>query len=92
MTGPGDTGIMASFAAINFAHLCIYLFFFYVLILVVVSLMTEAPSEEKIQGLTFGTLTEEQKASAKNTYNMIDVAASLILVVVIIGILFYFTG
>ena len=91
-TSPGDTGIMASFAAINFAHLCVYLFFFYVIILVVVSLMTEAPSEEKIQGLTFGTLTEEQKASAKNTYSMIDVVASLILVLVIIAILFYFTG
>jgi SSS family solute:Na+ symporter len=92
MTDPSDVGVIASFARINFAHLCVFLFLFYVVILVAVSLLTPAPSEESIRGLTFGTLTVEQKASAKNTYTMLDIVASLILIVVIIGILAYFTG
>ena len=89
--GEGD-GMMAAFAQINFAHLAIYLFVFYVVVGVIVSLITEAPSEEKIAGLTLGTLTAEQKASAKNSYNIIDVLASLALIGVIISILLYFTG
>ena len=89
--GEGD-GLMASFAQINFSHLAVYLFLFYVAVGVIISFMTEAPSAEKIAGLTLGTLTAEQKASAKNSYNIIDVTASLALMAVIIGILLYFTG
>ncbi|MEM9544874.1 MAG: sodium:solute symporter [Bacteroidota bacterium] len=92
MTTAGDTGLIANFAAINFAHLCIYLFIFYVIILVLVSLMTTAPSLQSIEGLTLGTLTESQKSSAKNSYTIIDIVASLILMLVVIGILIYFTG
>jgi len=58
----------------------------------IVSLLTAPPSLAKIQGLTFGTLTPEQKSFAKNSYAIIDVLASILLVIVIIGILFYFQG
>ena len=92
ITLEGSTGLIAKFASINFSHLCIYLFIFYVVILVVVSLLTKPPNEEQIRGLTFGTLTAEQKASAKNTYTMVDIVASLMLILIIIAILFYFTG
>jgi len=54
--------------------------------------LTKPPNEEQIRGLTFGTLTAEQKASAKNTYTMVDIVASLMLILIIIAILFYFTG
>jgi len=91
-TQVGDTGFMASFASINFAHLAIYLFILYVVIGVVVSLLTEPPSESSIRGLTFGTLTEEQKASAKNSYSVIDIAASLLLILSVIGVMVYFVG
>jgi len=91
-TGGEGTGLMADFAAINFAHLAIYLFIFYVLICTVVSLLTEKPSEEKISGLTFGTLTAEQKASAKNSYTTIDIVASLLLIAAVIGVMVYFVG
>jgi len=55
-------------------------------------MLTTAPTEESIAGLTFGTLTAEQKASAKNSYNIIDIVASLCLILAIIGIMVYFTG
>jgi len=78
-TGGEGSGLMASFASINFAHLAIYLFILYVIVCAVVSLLTEKPNEEQIRGLTFGTLTKEQRASAKNSYTMIDIVASLLL-------------
>lgn len=92
MTGAEGSGILAEFAKINFAHLAIWLFVLYVVVGVVISLLTPAPSVESIAGLTFGTLTEEQKASAKNSYNIIDVVASICLILLVIGVMVYFTG
>lgn len=92
VTGGEGEGLMASYASINFAHLAIWLFLIYLVVGVVVSLMTEAPSEESIVGLTFGTLTAEQKASAKNSYTILDIAASLCLILAVIGVMVYFTG
>ncbi len=88
----GSSGIFASFAAINFAHMAIIMFIACVIVCITVSLMTKAPSEKQIAGLTFGTLTEEQKASAKNSYTILDIVASVVLVIVIVCILSYFTG
>lgn len=88
----GASGIFATYAAINFAHMSIFMFIACVLVCIGVSLITAPPAESQIKGLTFGTLTAEQKATAKNSYAILDIVASLVLVAVIIGILFYFQG
>lgn len=91
-TLPTDTGIVADFANINFAHMAVFMFLACSAVCVTVSLCTPAPSEEQLAGLTFGTLTPEQKASAKDSYTTGDLIASVVLVVVIVAILSYFTG
>ncbi len=88
----GASGLLATYASINFAHMAIFMFIACVLVCISVSLLTAAPSEEKIKGLTFGTLTAAQKAEAQNSYSLWDIVASVILVLVIISILFYFQG
>ncbi len=88
----GDQGIMATFANINFAHLAIYLFILYVVVGVIVSLITKPPTEDSIRGLTFGTLTDEQKVSARNSYTILDIIASLFLILSVIGVMMYFVG
>jgi len=88
----GATGLGPAFAAINFAHMAIFMFIACVIVCSVVSLLTAAPSEKQLAGLTFGTLTAEQKAAAKNSYTVLDIVASLVLVAAIVGILAYFTG
>jgi SSS family solute:Na+ symporter len=88
----GASGFFATYAAINFAHMAIFMFIACVIVCTVVSLATEAPSEEKLAGLTFGTLTDKQVTAAKNSYSLWDVVASVVLVLIIIGILFYFQG
>ncbi len=87
-----DTGLWASFANINFAHMAIFIFIASVIVCSVVSLLTTAPDEERIKGLTFGTLTKEQKQANKNSYSMLDIAVSVLLIVIVISILSYFTG
>ena len=83
--------IAYSFATINFAHMAIFMFIFSVIFCITVSLVSRAPDYEHIKGLAFGTLTEEQKAANKDSYDTIDVVLSVLLVIIVIGVLSYFT-
>lgn len=86
---PGS--LIHQFATMNFLYFCIYLFIFSIVIFVVVSLMTPAPAEEKVKGLTFSTTVAEDKASSRASWNSTDVVLSLIVVAIIIGIMLYFS-
>ena len=83
---------MYIFATINFSHMAILMFIFSVLLCVSITLFTSEPDYKKIVGLSFGTLTNEQRIENKNSYDTIDIVLSIILVVLIIGVLSYFTG
>ena len=85
-------GFLYLFATINFSHMAIFMFIFSVSICIITSLLTNPQLEEKLKGLTFSTITNEQRASAKNSYTKSDIAFSGILVVIIIFVLTYFTG
>jgi len=86
------TGIAHSFAAINFAHMAIFMFIFSIILCITVSLITTAPNYEAIKGLAFGTLTKEQSNQTKNSFDKIDIILSILLIVIIVIILTYFTG
>lgn len=85
-------GFMHSFASYNFMHLSIWLFLCCVLVAVGVSLLTEKPAEESLKGLTFSTLTPEQKQATRNSYNKWDIVFSLAILAIVILIMSYFTG
>ncbi|GAA3560037.1 sodium:solute symporter [Snuella lapsa] len=86
------SGIMYGFATINFAHMAIFMFVFSVGLCVLMSLATTPPNYERIKGLSFGTLTIEDKKLSKGSYSKIDIVLSVLLVIIVIGILSYFTG
>ena len=83
---------MFVFATINFSHMAILMFVFSIILCVSVTLTTTEPEYSKIVGLSFGTLTKEQKLENKNSYETIDVILSVILVIIVVVILNYFTG
>ncbi len=85
-------GFMFVFATINFSHMAILMFVFSILLCIGVTLSTSEPNYNDIIGLSFGTLTEEQKHENRNSYEFSDVLLSVILVILIIGVLSYFTG
>ena len=85
-------GFMFVFATINFSHMAILMFVFSILLCIGVTLSTSEPNYNDIIGLSFGTLTEEQKHENKNSYELSDIFLSIILVILIIGVLSYFTG
>ena len=86
------SGIMYQFATINFSHMAIFMFLFSISICIVTSFLTTPKSEISLQGLTFSTITDEQKKSAKNSYTKGDVFFSVLLIAIVIMILTYFTG
>jgi len=63
-----------------------------VLLCIVVSLLTPAPSEQQVKGLTFGSLTEAQKAENRTSYNVWDIVFSLLVIGVVIFVMIGFNG
>lgn len=87
---PGS--FLHTLGAMNFLTFGAYFFLSCVVVAVVVSLATRPIPETRLAGLTFGTLTPEQRASDKNSYNWMDVAASLVIVGAVIFIMVFFNG
>ena len=57
---------------------------------VIVSLLTKAPSEDKIRGLVFGTSTAEQKLATRQSWNTWDVVHSVIILGITAAFYIYF--
>ena len=72
------------FATVNFSHMAILMFIFSLILCSIISLLSEVPDYDKIIGLTLGTLTKKQKSDTTKTYGNIDIALSVMLVVVVI--------
>ena len=61
-------------------------------VMIIVSYMTEAPSYEKISGLTYGTITAEHKKETRASWTMGDVAVSGLVIILILAAYLYFVG
>lgn len=61
-------------------------------VMIVVSYATQAPSEEQIRGLTFATVTPEQKAESRKSWGASEVFFSGFVMVLILIAYLYFQG
>ncbi len=75
-----------------FQYYSLLIFIISIIIMFVVSYMTEEPDYEKISGLTFGTLTAEHKKESRSSWSFLDVAASVLVVLLILAAYLYFVG
>jgi SSS family solute:Na+ symporter len=62
------------------------------IVMVVVSYATREPNYEKIQGLTFGTATSEDRRRTRASWSWVEVTASLVVAACIVGAYLYFRG
>jgi SSS family solute:Na+ symporter len=85
------SGFLYAFATINFLYFCIILFIFSIVVMIVVSLLTERPSESQLNGLTYGTTVAADKAQSRASWNKRDVVLSLAIVIFIVVIFAYFS-
>lgn len=86
------SGIMFTLGTVNYLVFGAYFFLLSVLILIGVSLATEAPSLEKVENLTFSTLSTAAKESNKNSYNHWDIIITVAVVVIVGSVMYFFNG
>ena len=60
--------------------------------MIVVSYATAEPSATQIEGLTYGTVTEEQKRETRSSWSRIDIVTSCVVMAIIIAAYVYFSG
>jgi len=82
--------VFFEFATINFSHMAIFIFVFSALLCVTVSILTDKPDYSRIKGLSFGTTTREM-ISKEKSYTNFDIIFSVLLVLLVIGILVFFS-
>lgn len=78
--------------AMNFLSFGVWFFLFSVAFMTVVSLLTKAPSEEKIANLTYGTISAEERANNKSSYTWVDISVSVVIIAIVIGVMVFFNG
>lgn len=88
-----ETGSMLhTFASANFLTFGAWFFLCCILFCVAVSLLTPAPAEGSVKGLTFATLSQEQRDSNRNSYNMWDIVFTLVVLGIVAWVMVSFTG
>jgi SSS family solute:Na+ symporter len=77
---------------INFQYFSILITLISAAVMIGVSYATSAPDYEKIKNLSFGTVTDEHRAESAKSWGKLEVAASIFVLVVILGGYLYFRG
>lgn len=75
-----------------FQYYSLFIFLVSVIVMIVVSYMTEKPSEERLRDLTFATMSEDHKKESRTSWNRWDVVSSGIVLLLILMAYLYFTG
>lgn len=85
------TGFLAFFVGMNFLHFAALMFLVCTTILIVVSLLTPAPSAAQVEGLTFQTTSARTRSESGETSNRPYLLASTaVLIVTILSLWVYF--
>jgi len=87
---PGESFFKYLFYDVNWLFFCGWMFLFCLVVIIVVSFLTEAPTKEKIQGLVFGAATKEQLAETRHSWNRWDVIHTCIILGITVAFYIYF--
>lgn len=84
----GAGGVLGALADFNGYYACGVLFVISAVVIIIVSLLTPAPSKEQLEGLTYASIN---KAEVRATIKPIDIIGTLIVVAMIVGVYLYFS-
>jgi SSS family solute:Na+ symporter len=77
---------------IYFQYYSLLIFLVSSLVLILVSYATPAPSDRQLVGMTYATVTSEQRRESRHSWSAADVAASGLVLLLIAAAYMYFTG
>jgi solute:Na+ symporter, SSS family len=87
---PGS--LLHTIGSTNFLSFAAWFFLFCVILCLVASWTAPAPSPEQVQGLTYGSLSDEQKTANRASYNVWDIVLSLAVIGIVAYVMISFTG
>ncbi len=87
----GDSGLLHAIGAYNFLYASGWLFALSAATVVGVSLTSPPQPAEKIAGLTYGSLSPAQKAESRASWGAAEVAGTLAVLALVVGIYVYFS-
>ena len=85
-------GWMYRIADINWLVFGAYFFALCIAMAVGVSMLYPAPKTQLIEGLTYSSITEEQKMENKTSYNWVDIIASVVVLIIVAYIMLSFSS
>jgi SSS family solute:Na+ symporter len=77
---------------IFFQYYSLVIFIVCIVVMIVVSYLTEQPAYEKISGLTYSTMTDEDRKESRASWKAGDVIGSVAVLLLILAAYLYFTG
>ena len=89
-TDAADNWFKAVFYDFNWLFFCGVMLIVCCIVVIVVSLATEAPDQKKIQGLVFGTSTPEQIAATRASWNKWDIFHTVVILGFTVAFYIYF--
>ncbi len=77
---------------IFFQYYSLLIFIVCVVVMTVVSYLTKVPTYENINGLTYGTLTQQDIKEERASWSLVDIATSVAVIAIIVVAYFFFAG
>ena len=84
-------GLLAEFAGFNFLYYSGVLLLISIIIIIAASLSAPAPKEEDLAGLTFGSLSDEDRREIRESWTKFDVILTSVVLAMVIGVYLYFS-
>ena len=87
----GDSGLLHAIGAYNFLYASGWLFLISIIVVVGASLTAPPQSDAQIAGLTYHSLTPEQKAETRASWGAAEVVGSAVVLALVFSIYVYFS-
>ena len=84
-------GLLVDFASFNFLYYSGVLLLISIIIIIAASLSAPAQEEETLAGLTFGSLSVEDKKEIRESWTKFDVILTAIVLAMVLGVYLYFS-
>jgi SSS family solute:Na+ symporter len=89
--GLAEGGLMRAIGDFNGYYYSGVLFVFCALLVIAISMVTRAPSEAQVRGLTYASTTPEQRAENRASWGTPELAGTAVVLAMVLGVYFYFT-
>jgi SSS family solute:Na+ symporter len=87
----GSSGVLGAIGAFNGYYFTGVLFLFSLVVVIVLSYATAPEPEEKLVGLTWGSITPEQRAENRSSVGWPDLVGSAVVLALVVGAYLYFS-